>query len=71
MCFLDSTLNRLDDDFAELEDRIKMNSLIQSWIFNTTDPELSKHISYMENAKDFWDKLKSEFFCLKYVAYSS
>lgn len=62
MCFLDGTLTCSNDDSPELDEWDTMNSLIQSWIFNTIDATTSQQVTNMENAKDIWDELKSRFF---------
>lgn len=66
MCFLNESLIRLDNNFEELADCITMNSLIQSWIFNTMDPKVSKKISYMGSQRPFgWREVI--FLCWKWT----
>ncbi|KAA3480265.1 retrovirus-related Pol polyprotein from transposon TNT 1-94 isoform X1 [Gossypium australe] len=58
--FIYGTIEQLDDDSSKLEDWWTVNSMLVSWMLNTTEPTLRSTITYMDISKDLWEDIKEQ-----------
>lgn len=58
--FLDETISRLAEGSPDLDDWLKIQALLVSWIKMTIDSALRSNISHRDVAKDLWDHLKND-----------
>nr|KYP37477.1 hypothetical protein KK1_041322 [Cajanus cajan] len=59
--FIDGSINKSTTKSPEYKDWEKVNSMVTTWIINSTDPTLHRSISYATTIRDVWLDLEERF----------
>jgi predicted YcjX-like family ATPase len=58
---VDDTVSKPIAPAAEVNDRVKCNSMVISWLFNALHKDLHDSVAYMDTASELWTDLEDRF----------